>query len=971
MFAAPHLIVLADCVVDTSQQIIVRPNRREHLTTREHELLCYLAEHPGRTITREELLERVWGYPRHASSEPVYSTVKRLRAKIEGPSPHRHVVTVHGEGYRFEPPPAPPGPALGGATPPAPTAAPDARAARTRFVGREVEIAAARRRLDEGARLVTVLGPGGVGKTRVACELARRVRGEGRAVVFCDLSAATTPGAVLRAIAGALDLPLDGDDPGSWARGIGRALANRPALLILDNVEQVLSGAAAALHDWLDLAQLLVTSREPLRVVGESIVELGPLPPDEAVELFLDRARAAGAAPDLGAEGAATIRAVVDRLDRLPLAIELAAARTRLLSPAALLERLTHQLDALSQDALGVPPRHTTLRACVAWSWDLLSPEERAALSQCSVFAGGFTAEAAAAIVAIGAEGDGRGAFDLLGRLRDRSLIRPREVPDLPGQARFELYAAVKQLARERLEDPAGACARHAAWALDEGERWLGDLDRGGHPRAQAHLEAEVDNLRAAFDYACVAAPSTAARLAVVLDAALRLRGGGAVRRSILEAALPLATSASERGRIDLALGELAEQRGGRGEAHLEAALAAAQGGGLATLEAAAEARLGEVLASRGDVSGGVERLTRARDLAAAAGDRWLEGRAYAGLGEVWWRAGEVPEARAALEVALTIHREVGDLRGSARTSATLCHVLRADGRWVEAMAMLDAAERELACLRDPVGQARLLVDRGLHLSRVGRGRDACAVLVAAQEAFARLGLLRGSEEVHLHLAEALLGLGEDARAVQELSRAVATCRELGEQMRLSIALELLACAALLRGDLGGAERALDEALSIARAAGNGRSEATILAKCGLCHLLRSRWEAALVDFIASEALHHNRGALGMEGTVAADRGVALSALGRVDAARAAHAHARELLGDPPDTVWTGRMLTLLEAASEALHQIGLGTPRAEVEGQARALRDRILIHMPPDAQDLATRLSCLLLDHALGACRE
>ncbi|MFO0750484.1 MAG: hypothetical protein U1F43_33170 [Myxococcota bacterium] len=226
--------------------------------------------------------------------------------------------------------------------------------------------------------------------------------------------------------------------------------------------------------------------------------------------------------------------------------------------------------------------------------------------------------------------------------------------------------------------------------------------------------------------------------------------------------------------------------------------------------------------------------------------------------------------------------------------------------------------------------------------------------------------MLRGQEEVHLNLGEALLGIGDDARALTEVHRAVQVCREVGERLRLSTALELLACAALLRDDLAAAEGALAEALSLAHASGNQRSAATILAKRGLCHYLRGRW-ASLADFEASAALHREVGATTMEGTALADVAVAKAAVGDAVGARAAAARARELLHDPPDGTWTGRMLTLLETAAEVhIAAASAGTSDvAAVARRAEAVRVAVLARMPSDAQDLATRLSSLMLQAA------
>ncbi|MCC6624684.1 MAG: winged helix-turn-helix domain-containing protein [Deltaproteobacteria bacterium] len=969
--APSPLLELADCLVDAGQQTVIRGARAIHLTTLENAVLLYLWSNPGRTVTREELLEVVWGHPRHASTEPVYSTIKRLRAKIEGPGPHRHIVTVHGDGYRFEPAPAPDAPRVSlGPAPLAP--APRAPGPRTRFVGREPELVAIEGRLAEGARLVTLVGPGGVGKTRAARELARRRAARGEPTVFVDLAACRTLEDAQRALATALDVPLDGADAARGTRGLGRALAATASatLVVLDHLEQLVDAVAPAALAWSEARPIVSTSRERLHLSGEHVVEVMPLPLDEAIELFADRARLASSSFDAAA-ARTHVASIVERLDRLPLAIELAAARVRALSPEALLGRRDDQLDQLGRAPRDQTARHATLRAAVDWSWRLLGPDERSVLAQCAVFSGAFSLDAALAVI------DVPDVAATLERLHERSLLRTSTVPGLPDPTRFELYAAVHQLAAEHLlasEAAAPTLYRHALRALDEGARWIADLDGRGHQRARVHLELELDDVRDAFERTLARRDAElAARLALVLDRCLQIRGDAASRREALARALALDVEDPEvRARLGLALGECLLELGQPADAALSLARADAERAALPEVIALSEAALAYARASRGELAPALDGFARAVDHAREGGARRAEGRALTLCGEVLWRAGRASEAREALEAARTLHEETGDLRHRARVAATLCHVLRAAGQSAQARMSLDEAERGFEALGDPLGRARTLVDRGLHLSRVGRQREAIASLERAAAAFARLGVLRGQEEVHLNLAEALLGVGDDLRALDEVHRAVLVCRELGERLRLSTALELLACAALLRGDVAAAEGALDEALGIARASGNARSEATILAKRGLCHYLRSRWAESLADFEASAAINHARGEAAMEGTSRADIAVALVALGRTDEALAESVRARALLREPAPApgaplvarTWIARMLTLLEATRDAHARLLAGDPPAEVAARALAVRAAVLAQMPDDAQDLATRLSCLMLDH-------
>lgn len=937
----PLTIPLADGHVDVGQQLAVRHGRTTHLTTREIELLVYLAQNPQRTITREELLSSVWGHPPLASTEPVYSTVKRLRAKIDD-GPHRHIATVHGDGYRYEPPPATTPSALSTTTAPhpAPTAPrPSSPRPRTRFVGRDTERRAALGILASGARLVTLVGPGGVGKTRLALELA--AASTDRRVAFVDLAEARTRAEVLHTTARALDLSLDGGEA-----GLLRALPFGVDLLVLDNAEQVASDVADLASRWLDVVCLLVTSRERLALSAEHLVELGPLPDDEAIALYLDRAAQAVAGYAVDSTGREAIRELIHRLDGLPLAIELAAARVQTMPPAALLSRLPRGLLDLGLAPRDRPTRHKTLREAIDWSFRLLSPREQELLTHCAVFSGGISLEAAEAVL-------GPDAIANLEALCDRSLLRVATPPQADSP-RFEPWVAVHEYAAERLSAPEPGQA-HCRFFLDDALRWVDDLDRRGHFRARAHLERELDNLRAATRRALATELPEAAGLTLALARVLTARGAIDEARSTLE---ELVTRVPTIAGAWLALGEALATLGREPTLALEAARELAADPDVRALAGAA---LGRAYASRGDFASALTHLHEAKRIAETEAPAVL-GRVRTTLGEVCWRAGRVTEAEPELALALATHQERGDLRLFAQTSATLCHVKRAAGQPAAAIDHLEAAIAGFEALADPIGRARTLIDKGLHLSRIGRQRDAVLALEAAGAEHTRLGLVRGLEEVHLNLAEALLGLAEDERARREIQLAVATCRELGERLRLSVALELAGCALVLGGDLASAEAAFEEALATARATDNRISEATLLAKRGLARYLRGNFSHSLEDFRASEQIHAERGASSMEGTATADVAVLLAATGEPEAAARASARARHLLSDPPVTHWTGRMVALLDAAAR-VHS----TPDTATRGRAMATRASVLAAMPAESQDLATRLSLLMLDHALA----
>ena len=383
-------------------------------------------------------------------------------------------------------------------------------AAATSFVGRRRELAALERAL-ERARLLTVIGPGGAGKTRLALELARRRTARPDhpdGVWFVELAGVTDAGVVPSAVATSLGLSLEGGRPS--AEALVDQLIGRGLLLVLDNCEHLLDAVAPLVGQLLarcpDLV-VLATSREPLGLLGEvawrvpsldlpgegfdaAFAELASV---ESVELFLDRARAA--APDfvLDEATAPAVVAICRRLDGIPLALELAAARLGHLSVSQVSERLDDALMVLAGRRHGVLDRQQTLAGTLDWSFELLTDEERTAFRKLAVFAGGFDLAAAEELCGVA------DVLDVLARLVDKSLV----VADLTGeQARYRLHEVVRQYAEARLTE-AGELddvrRRHRSWYADEAGRH--DPDRGLAVALEpsSWFDVEQDNLRAAL----------------------------------------------------------------------------------------------------------------------------------------------------------------------------------------------------------------------------------------------------------------------------------------------------------------------------------------------------------------------------------------------------------------------------------------------------------------------------------------
>ncbi|THA31743.1 AfsR/SARP family transcriptional regulator [Streptomyces sp. A1277] len=484
------------------------------------ELTELTAAHPYDERFRAQLIRALRADGRQADALAAYEDARRALADGLGTDPGPELTALHRELLA----PAPPAPAESGLFHVKPARG-NLRPRLTSFVGREPELRAIHDDLAR-SRLVTLTGPGGSGKTRLAEESAARRNPAGTTapdVWIAELAPVEDPEAVPGAVLSALGLretallrdnTLDGSLPRTGpvdllVDRLGHGSRSTPVLLILDNCEHVI-GAAAALAETLltrcPQLRILATSREPLAVPGESVRPVDPLPADPAHRLFTERARAVRPGFDPDHEPAHDPDAVAEicrRLDGLPLAIELAAARLRLLGPRQIADRLDDRFRLLTGGSRTVLPRQQTLRAVVDWSWDLLDEDERTALRQVSVFAGGWDLTAAEAVIRTPA-GEGRPAADtadLLGALVDKSLVVAAPAAD--GAMRYRLLETIHEYAAERCAEApqvrAAAESAHTAYFLALVEEAEPRLRSGDQLPWIQRLETDLDNIRAAL----------------------------------------------------------------------------------------------------------------------------------------------------------------------------------------------------------------------------------------------------------------------------------------------------------------------------------------------------------------------------------------------------------------------------------------------------------------------------------------
>jgi len=489
------------------------------LGARAFDLLLALVERRDRLVTKNELLELVW--PGLVVEENNLQVQVSALRKLLGPEA---IATIAGHGYRFTLEPEQAG---ASALPPPAVAKHNLPAQVSSFIGRERELTELRATLAHH-RLVTLTGVGGIGKTRLALQLAAdSADAYADGVWFVDLAPASDPRLVANMIASTLGVKEEAGRP--LIEVLQRYVAGRALLLVLDNCEHLLPACASLARELLQAGRkltILATSREPLHVSGEATFALPTLPaPDPGRELALESlsgyaavllfvARASDARSDfaLTHQNAAAVARICHDLDGIPLALELAAARVRSMSAEAIAGHLTDRFALLKGSDATALPRQQTLRATIDWSYDLLAPPERVLLQRLSVFAGGFTFDAAEAIGA-GRELARGEVLDALGHLVDKSLVAFDAQLE-----RYRLLETVRQYALERLAESgveADTRDRHLGFYVALAERARPELNGPKQATWASRLDADRENVLLAFAHARRAPGGAAAALAM------------------------------------------------------------------------------------------------------------------------------------------------------------------------------------------------------------------------------------------------------------------------------------------------------------------------------------------------------------------------------------------------------------------------------------------------------------------------
>lgn len=713
-------------------------------------------------------------------------------------------------------------------------------APRTSFIGRQKELQKLTELVLSGhSNLITITGPGGTGKTRISREAGRMLMGAlPGGAWFADLTESRNIEGVAYAVAQALGVPLTGNQSPELA--VGAILQARPAsLLILDNFEQVAEAASGVVGDWVRQApqlRFVVTSRALLGVEGEQEFELLPLPlPDEnaapeaiakaeAVRLFIDRARVHHLGFELTPRSAPAVARICQRLEGMPLAIELAAARTVIMQPEQIADRLDKLFEVLKSSRRDLQPRQRSLQATLDWSYDLLSPVERWAFAQLSVFRGGFFLDAAENILDLSRFPDAPAPIDLVQGLREKSLLRAF---DTPYETRFNMYQLVREYASERwLElandaERAAVLDRFAQYYRSYIAHWDGRVFSPDSIEALDRMDFARANVQAVLDWA----DSRPERHSLFIELSLhsyqllRVRGPAKARVPSMRRALKLQGEADSplRARMLFLLSQAEREAGDpvAGRELAEQAVELAKRLGDDGLIATAKFNLAGIEYAGNDTERAQALHREVLPIFQRLGNRANEARVLSRMALLGAELGEFEEALENSRRSEEILREAGDLPGLGFVLSTRGNIYHRMGDHERGLEIFEQAERIFHELNDKRMITICLGNRAL-MQRQLRRFDAAEPLVRettllARELGDRLTLAKNLMNTGIMYVE-LARYDEAEQAMREAEKLFAE----QEQPRLqAVCVENLAYIAGKRGNLEEALRGFQGALKL------------------------------------------------------------------------------------------------------------------------------------------------------------
>lgn len=894
------------------------------------ELEALVVAYPLRESYRGQLMRALHRSGRRADALRVYAEGRRALAEELGLDPGTDLQELEREILLD-------GPIASVAPPPASGGTGRLPSEVTSFVGRTREVGDVTGLLSR-SRLVTLTGAGGSGKTRLALRVATTTAPSFRdGAWLVELGAVTDPAIVPRVVAQVLGVREEPDR--DIAVGIADSLKDQECLLVLDGCEHLLEAVAPFVEQLLrstDGVRVLATSREMLDVPGEVtflVPTLGVPEPGhdgtlaavtayDGVRLFVERASSADPGFRPGDDDAPTIAEVCRRLDGLPLALELAAARTDVLTLRHLADRLDRRFELLTGHRTA-SPRQRTLRATIEWSYDLLDDAERLLFERLSVFAGSFSIETAEAVCA----GDGLDAadvFHLLARLVRQSLVV--RVDSRSTTARYRLLDTLREYGRDRLgRRPGGdeAYRRHACVFVERAERQCAALRGPGAAKVVEELDVEPAEYRAALAWLLETGDDeTGCRLAVALaplwdhkyhvaDAHMWLeraldvaaRNGNPPSRAHLWARVEAANFAHKIDDFPRAVG------------HCDEVMRLLEAVPDDFVEARTLAIRGEVARYENDLELAVQLCTRAADVSRRCGDAWTEGEALRVLTLVESDRGNLAAASVHAAACLRVHQRSGDVEKIAGAQSLVAAVARDRGRFAEAAELFEQSLALLQQVGDPFGSGTMLWHLSVTAAMQGDFESAARFAAESLRVFEEVDIPRGIGQAYHLLAEAALGRGALDEADAHCESALVRFRARRFTGDLILALGTLTRIRLAQGDPAGAAPWCDEALGYARELGNRRDTARLLC-------LRSAVLLALGEATGARAAAEEAVALSEEAADGHGVAVGLVALADVALAEGRRADARGLLDAA-----TGRLVAADAAftAVEARHFYRIG----------------------------------------------